>query len=607
MKTNYVHRRIILCAPTNRNVRKLLKTNSNFKWVFLSENVSKSFDVKKLILNAGEQIDITDLLQESARLLRESYIEYVSDLDVGVPRWWATTISEKNPFISTTFLYTCYLKVCHDLLATYLTTDLVIFVDNHALRKTILKNYSNIYQIEYIDNSTVYLIDAVKNKLKNIVYKVHYVLNNIKYILLLKYQYDLDASRYTHFENNSTILLRDWVDHRSFDLNGNYKSAYVGKLNEYFRSNEKSVLILPYINNINKKTVKQMIASHEDFIIPHSFLTVKNIFSKLFVKLPISKSYPLFSDLDITYLIKDDFRKDNRRFIDALLYYDIVQNLSTSNICFGSCIYLYENYMDEKIFCMGMRTYYPSTILIGYQHSTAPKMLLSYYFSKNEAKKVPLPDKIITNGHYFTNLFISENYPLEKLITGSAIRYSYLYTKNAVKFVKNYDNTICNILVTPPISINETLELLFKVINAFGDKERYQITVKYHPAINQKIIKKYIKLYPLNLQISKVPVPELLEKTNLLIYTMTGAAVEALYVGVPILHIKSNYTIDLDMFNYEKDGIYSAKNIDEIIEMSDELLQMDEEQFKSNQIVWKKIVEGMFSPVDDTTYKLFDR
>ena len=540
-------------------------------------------------------------------MLRESYIEYIGDLDAGVPEWWATTISEKNPFISTTFLYTCYLKVCQELLSTCQTTDLVMFVGNSALRKTIIKNYSNSYDLKYVNNNASDLIDVLRGGVKNGAYKVHYILKNIRHILLVKYQYKLNASRYVNLENSSSVLLRDWIDHRSFDLNGDYQSAYLGKLNEHLKSNRKSVLILPYISNINKKTLEQMIDSGECFIVPHSFLTIKNIFSKLFVKLPILKSYPLFSDLDITYLIKDDFRKDNRRFIDALLYFDIVQNLNISNIYFNSCIYLYENYVDEKIFCAGMKKYYPSTNLIGYQHSTAPKMLLSYYFSKKEAKTIPLPEIIVTNGPYFTNLFSDENYPPEKLITGGAIRYSYLYAKNDVRFVKNYENTPYNILVTPSISINETLELLIKVIKSFGDKEWCQITVKYHPAINHNIIKKYVEFYPSNLHVSEVPVPELLKKTNLLIYTMTGAAIEALYAGVPILHIKSNYTIDLDMFNYEKDGICSAKNIDEIIGMSDELLQMNEEQLKSKQIMWKKIVEGMFSPIDSTTYGLFER
>ncbi|MEA1984393.1 MAG: hypothetical protein U9N13_01930 [Euryarchaeota archaeon] len=597
---------IIICPPTTRSIRKISKIigDNGYKWAFLSENVLKSLHMKKKIGDRGEQINITNILQENAHLLRESYLEYIGDLNVGESEWWATTISEKNPFISTTFLYICYLKVCYQLLTTYQATDLVIFVDNHALRKTIIKNYSNKYEIKYINNDAEDLLNILKDRIKTIAYKNHYALKHIQYILLVKYKYKLNTIQYA-INNNPNVLVRDWIDYRSFDLNGYYQSAYLGSLNEYLISKGKSILILPYTSNINKKTLKLMINSDEYFIIPHSFLTIKNIFSKLFVKLPISTIYPLFNDLDITYLIKNDFKKDKQRFIDALLYVDIVKNLNDSNIHFDSCITLYENYVDEKMFCYSMKKYYPTSTIIGYQHSTSPKMLLSYYFTKQEAKIIPIPDKIVTNGPYFTNNFRDENYPPEKLITGGAIRYSYLYAKSDVRFDKDYEKTVYNILVTPSVSTNETLELLVKVIESFGNKEWCQITVKYHPAINHNIIKKYSELYPPNLNVSDDTVPELLKKTDLLVYTMTGAAVEALYAGVPILHIKSNYTIDLDMFNYERDDIYSAQNIDEIIEMSEELLQMDEKQLKAKQIIWKKIVREMFSPIDSTIYQLF--
>ena len=64
METNRGAPKIIVCAPINRNVRKILKNSSNFKWVFLSEDVSTSIVIKKIVGGNGEQIDITGILQK---------------------------------------------------------------------------------------------------------------------------------------------------------------------------------------------------------------------------------------------------------------------------------------------------------------------------------------------------------------------------------------------------------------------------------------------------------------------------------------------------------------------------------------------------------------
>ena len=598
---------VIICPPLKGCIHKALKhlKGKKFRWAYFGEDISKALAIEQQLENKGQRIEIAAKLQETARSLRQPYIDYIGELNVGLPNWWATTISEKNPFISTTFLYICYLKVCKELLMSSQFTHLVIFVEEPALLKTIIKNYSRMYYIKCVDNKLSDFSNTFKYRIKSISQKAQYVLTHILYILIVKCYYKRNKSWHMHLVNKPSILLRDWIDHRSFSTEGYYSSAYLGKLNVKLKSNEKHVVILPYICNINKRILCQLIKSNESFIIPHSFLTIINVFSKFFIKPPVLKSYPTFEDLDITHLIQHDFKKDTGRFIDALLYYDIIRNLNNSNFFFESCIYPYENYIDEKLFCMGMRTYYPSTKLIGYQHSTAPRMLLSYFFSNKERKNMPFPDKVITNGSYFTSLFREEGYP-EKVITGSAIRYSYLYDKYDFKYIKNYKKSTYNILVTPSVDINETLELIIKIIQAFGEKQQYKIVVKYHPAMNSKIIEQYIPNFPSNIFASEKHVSELLKKTDLLIYTVTGACLEALYIGVPVLHVKSNYIIDLDMFDYEQNNIYSAKTIKDVIQMSNKLLQLDNEQLKSKQVLWKKVVEYMFSPVDDTIYELFE-
>ncbi|VVB88580.1 Uncharacterised protein [uncultured archaeon] len=601
-----VKNRIILSPPIKSRSSKVLKLINNYNhinWVYLGENVINAIDIEKWIGKKGEQIDIASRLQETAHLFRSKYIDYVGELNNGSANWWATTISEKNPFISTVLLHICYLQICKELLEKNQFTHLVIFVENGALRKAIIKNFADLYKIENADNRLHDLTNAIKDKIKNILQKIYYISKNIYIIIIIKY-YKLNRHRYSCLEKKPLIILRDWIDYRSFDSKGQYKSAYFGNLNKELKLGKKHFVILPYIININKKILEQIINSNEPFIIPHVYLTEINILSKFFINLSVLESYPFFNDLDITYLIQDDFKKDTVRFIDALLYTDLMRNLSNSNISFQSCIYLYENYIDEKLLCAGIKKYYPLTKLFGYQHSTAPIMLLSYFFSKKEYDSMPFPDKIITNGQYFTNLFKEEGYPSEKVATGAAIRYGYLYSKERIKYIREQNKSIYTILVTPSASFNETLELLKNIIQAFGDKKQYKIIIKYHPALNTKALKKYIGQLPSNTSISEKPVPELLNNTDLLIYNFTGACLEALYVGVPILHVKSNYRIDLDIFDYKRTNIYSAKNVEEIIHMGDELLQMNEEQLKPKQDLWKKVVEDMFRPVDESTYKL---
>jgi CDP-glycerol glycerophosphotransferase (TagB/SpsB family) len=162
------------------------------------------------------------------------------------------------------------------------------------------------------------------------------------------------------------------------------------------------------------------------------------------------------------------------------------------------------------------------------------------------------------------------------------------------------------ILVTPSTDRNETIELVWKVLRAFGQMNEYKVIFKFHPDCPYRFIAKGLGILPGHFIVSDRLTSELLQESHLLIYTCSTTAIEALAIGIPVLHIKSDLTIDRDnLLDFPSSIRRSAKNKDEIIIMTKEILETDEEELSKQRVRWKEVVSEIFGPVNERTFDLF--
>lgn len=139
---------IIICPPTSQSISKTLKLigNKHFRWVYFSEDVLGALSLHALVGDKGKQINIAEKLQETAKVLRQPYIDYIGKLSIihNSMHWWATSLSEKSPSTSKIFLHLCYLKVALSLLESCKQENLMLFAEDRSLRAAFIENFSDI-------------------------------------------------------------------------------------------------------------------------------------------------------------------------------------------------------------------------------------------------------------------------------------------------------------------------------------------------------------------------------------------------------------------------------------------------------------------------------
>lgn len=610
---------VIICAPFKGCVHKALKhlKGKNFQWAYFGEDISKAIAIEQQLGNKGHRIEIAAKLQETARSLRQPYIDFIGKLSLenNSLMWWAGSLSEKNPFISKVFLYACYIKVCKSILNSKNQKECIVFlVENSALRQCIIQNLSifSAYDLHRVESLPYTIFEIFRDVFRAIIHKGGFVANTMYRMLLAKY-YRLNR---ISSKRGELVLIHTWVDKRSFDANNEYHESYFGELAHHLRNKGRNVALVPYVLGTvsYRKTLKKMVQSDENFLVPQAFLNVYDILhiaAKTMLGIPPKRVYPLFEGVEISKIISVDYKRDwigIRTSIDSLLY-DVVRHWKNAGIPIDTFIYPYENHTWEKVYCTALRQFYPSTYIIGYQHSTVRNMLLNYFFSSDEMPILPFPDKVVTNGKYPERLFKESGYDAKKVICGGAIRYAHLQDearKNTVISFKE-NNTHPIILVTPSIGQSEAAELVWKVLKAFEHRDNYKITIKCHPVMPYHRIAKYlgVKSLPPRFIISDKPVSELLKESSVLLYTDSTTCIEALSAGIPSIHISSDFIIDQDPLDFRPDVKMNACAPEDIVNCVKNTLELNEETLHEKRKQWSQVSSEVFGTVDDSIYDLF--
>lgn len=604
----------IISSPSKRCVKKILKkmNGKKFMWVYLGEDISKLVSIDEMMRGKGQRFEAAGLLQEAAKSLRQPYIDYIGKLSLekNSLMWWASRLSEKNPFVSKTFLHACYLKTCIDIMKKYLDESLVFFVGEKAVRQAILKNEPT-DDLERVENWGVSIHEALEDLKKFIIYKGWFLLSNVYRIAISKYGYQIQKRVKSR---EPLVLIHTWVGRHSFDEKGIYHDNLFGKLPEHLKKSGGNVAIIPSVLTIApyRETINKMTKAENLFLVPHAFLSVLDIFNVFFTTLanvPRKMVFPKLENMDISEVIHEDLKNDwiYGRMASDILFYYLVKRLKEKQLAVDTVIYSYENHTWEKVLCIAARQFYPSAYLIGYQHTNVSMMYLPYFISKHEPNIVPLPDRIITNGGYPLKLFIQSGYPNEKVVQGGAVRYAHLL-ESKIKAKRSKSNPV--ILVTSSISIFGAVELIWKISKAFGHQKKFKILIKCHPDTPFQMISGHLDIpFPKHFIISDRPVAELLKESDVLLYTDSTACIEAIAAGVPAIHVESDFSIDIDPLDLDLDPKIraSARSPEEIVKCVEAAASMSEEELSKKKEVWDGVVRNLFGKVDDSVYRLFSR
>jgi hypothetical protein len=607
----------IMCPMKKRNVViiyanksailqyfKQLNGRARQEWMYLGKNVSLFLDIEKNTKENFKRIEISESLQKIAKRSRKSYIDYIGLLcpcnqDL---TWWLTSISEKNPRISDFFLNTCYLQVVIDHL-THSQDGLIIICESRGLIDALIKNLKN------CDEFTVEVYDPLNNQIQDYMKTITKSLLTFGYFLfcwnmrcILAHIYRIKYSKKRSDTTNVGVsIIHSWVDARSFSTSDSYNEVYLGMLAEKLRGPGHVVYyltdVLPTI--FYPTALKKMSSLKEDFLLMEEFLHPFDIIKAAVIgrfKLPAVSHIPRYLGFNVAGIVTEDLKRDNldMRAAQNYLSYPIGKKLG-SRYCLKSFIYSFENLMWEKMFCKIIHEVSPKTEIIGYAHSVVDPMYTFYSISEYEKPYEPLPDRIVVNGLHAKKTLAESGFSADMIFVGGALRYP-----DIRKSVERHNvDGLNTIVIATSAGIQETLEIIEKSIKSFGNKEGICCIIKIHPTIPVKSLK-ILSALPSNFSVSNEPANTLFASTDLLIYTSSAISVEAMSMGIKILHVKSDFIIDMNIFD-GYDQVRSASSSHDLYAIASAILNTPPIPKESRDA----IVNEFFAPVDQEIVNLF--
>lgn len=559
---------VIVTPPSKRTaIRALREAGSEpVAWCYLGETLRTELACRQWFEGLAERIEIGALLRETSRRSREPFIEYIGELSErhGSDTWWLGSLAEKNPYVSRVFLHACYVAVAERLLREREGTGaLLLLVEDRAVRRCLRDHFA------YRLGADVHCCERVGVDLRawfdeTLQFWVRWGLFIARHLGRIAIARGLvgreDRAVDGHGQGAGLTLIHSWVDGRCFDGAGAYQSVNFGNLDRYLAAQGRTVAIVPAILPALpfRAGVLALLRSGVRFLFPQLYLRPGDVICTAVrtIPKPPALAWPPFQGLDISALIEEDRRQDwlKGRPRTNLLHGAAVRRWRDAGIPIASFIYTFENHVWEKAYVLAFRRHYPDVRLIGYQDANLPRMALNFFVAQRERGLVPLPDVLITNGQYSHDLLMASGHVTTRLRCGGAIRYRYL-AEPAVEQAGSTDapwggseDARPVVLVTTSIGESLACELLWKAIQAFGRELRVRVVVKCHPGLPFRALSGALGLdrLPPHFEVSVRPLRELLQGSAVLLYMDSTTSLEAVALGVSVVHVASDLDVDFD-------------------------------------------------------------
>ena len=236
-------------------------------------------------------------------------------------------------------------------------------------------------------------------------------------------------------------------------------------------------------------------------------------------------------------------------------------------------------------------------------------MYLSHFISETEWGKVPFPDRVVANGAYHYDLLKQNGVPEQTLSCGGAFRYGALGSGASARAAGGSARSSLRILAAFSIFPTQAAELLLATIEAFSGSSEFQVLLKFHPSLSASRVAAEaglsLRSLPAHMQIVNEQLSQVLPETDVLVYTDTTAAIEALACGVPVVHFLSGQAIDMDRLG-SFDGVrVSAGTAEGLRTAVKRVMKADARERATRAERWREVVDLLLPKPDEVAIDLF--
>ncbi len=555
------------------NVSKFEENLNDKKFAYLysedTKNDLKIDNIKnKLIhINLNYEINFNEIS------IFNNYFSTISKINNNF-LYWSSELSSKNRF--TTKISQNFFK--HYFLVKELLkikeSNILILTDDYNIIQTITLNFED----RFIFNENKFnLKKYLKEKTKYFL-KFKKIFSEL--ILLANLIFKSIISRIIlnriDFKNKSYLIKTHTYYNQINKLN--VTDIFFGDLEKNFN---KSYFKLAHFQNDYFKTLKFIsknkynIYPFEYFISTYQLLYL--FIKKYFFKIKIFES--IKNTIKLDHIFIHEIQKSGIS-LNHLSFYIVAKNLSKiTNI---EKLYLtYENIAWENSFIFGLKKFMPNIKIVGYQHTVVPQASVGMFISSQDNKVKPLPDLILTNGSV-TKKIINQysKYPTGLVDSSCALRFNnhYHYSLKRKK--------ISNILVVLE-GIPEVYKLVNYILN-FSLNKNFNITIRTHPVLPWKVIKKLLNLSSTsdNIIISEnKSLHHDFKRSDICIYWGSAVCLDAIKYGLPVVHFDEGKYLSYDPLfelNQFKWIIKRTNDLEIIIKKIDNLKASEFENKRKN-------------------------
>jgi hypothetical protein len=552
-------------------------------------------------------LEAPDLVDHDSETFLKDYRDLIGNLSTHMHTlmWWATNISSKNRFSSQIPVLLTQIEACKKAISQSAGT-LIIYKSDISLTssvQTLCKQSSVKFKHErgFVKQ---YLI---KQRLRSALIHFKSFLQLIRKVILTRMLYKPKVN--LGALDNVVILKSFFYESSVEEKEGfSYRDPMFGSL-PFFLLGKHTIVILTHILGHYRRCIHKINRVSEINIIPvEYFLSCKSVFSSfislLFCRLDKKILETVnYRGINVSGIFRYElYRKYNDISLEQFVYYPLMK------ACFnlGSIqqyIQTYENNVWEKMALAGIREVSPVTRTTGFQHAVVPQADVNLFNSEQELENMPLPDRVVSIGK--EPLDIINSYSSEQLnhtIIGCGLRYEYLQSLG-----EKARNEIQRILVVPE-GILDASPMLNYVAIEMKNYPKYIVTFRFHPALPYKTYKRnnYFNLDDFhNSNLSVSTLEQDLLNHDLCIYSGSTIAVEALSLGIPLIHYSTQSVLSPDPLFRCNHLKWIVTENDSLIEVIDNIDSLSDEEYERQADMAKKYSKNYFYPVTDENMSRF--
>lgn len=597
--------KIILLNKSSSGLKPDILSRGKDKWVYFGENYCELRKIEGIIDKKIERIDISDLLDDASKKIRDAYVGWIDELNRmnGEDQvWWFGSISSKNVYFNNTFQYCAYMAVLKEIAASVEAGSLLIFCEYHILAMTIKKwAEKNNIKTDWRDHR------FYEHRIKPI---WKYGKNMSGVIIDFSFRYlaaGITRLMYKMKELPDKIsILNTFVHQDSIDLNGKFRDRYFPFLHERYHERNEKLAVLPALYNISNyfEIYKRMRKSETYFIAPEDYLNYYDFLKALYKALIMTLRNPAqidFLDTDFSLILKHEhICQDKSQPTQAILNYELPKKMAERGIKPDKILIWYENQPIHRAIIAGARTAFKNTRIVGAQMYTLIPNLVSLFPSKSECEAKLVPD-ILCEMSIDACAKIKQYAQGLHCVAAASLRCHKSFEPEEVR-VKNDKRKIFLFL---PFNKNECFEMLCIVKDALvgsGSLGR-KTYVKSHPDNKlEDLIGDFGRDEWGECFISyNNSVGEALKEASLVIGSSSGSLIESVVRGIKTIYLRRGTSISLNPFEgLESPLIEECANSGQLSRAIQEHFLLPVSEVKRDE-EGKRIRDIYFTPVNEKT------